>query len=162
MGRKIFCCCRHQSPAARLTRQPVDQISESRRCPSSLPAWTRLADTVVAPAVGRVAHPDGPPRRCYNPAEMAALLGSLATRPESCLSTRYNSHRDYPEWRLVTNLLERGVARPLAAVRFPVVTKAPSDTLISTREEHEASSGRKGERGAALEYPRGGLPVLPL
>lgn len=94
--------------------------------------------------------------------KMAALLGCQATRPESCVSTRYNSHRDYPEWRLVTNLLERGVARPLAAVRFPVVTKAPSDTLISAREEHEASSGRKGERGAALEYPRGGLPVLPL
>ena len=104
----------------------------------------------------------GPPRWCYNPAELVVLWGrSYNSRPESCDSTRYISIGIPLEWRLIANLLERGVAKPIATVRFPVVTKAPR-TLISAREEYEASSRRTGERGAALEYPRSSVPVLPL
>lgn len=40
--------------------------------------------------------------------------------------------------------------------------ESPSRTLISAREEYEASFGRTGERRAALAYPRGSVPVVPL
>ena len=58
--------------------------------------------------------------------------------------------------------LERGVASPFANRPISRGNESPSHTLISAREEYEASSGQKGERGAALEYFRLGVPILPL
>ena len=85
-----------------------------------------------------------------------------ATHVLSRILTRYNSHPDYSEWRLVTNFLERGVTSPLANRPISRGNESPSHTLIAAREEYEASSGQKGERAAALEYLRLGVPVLPL
>jgi len=82
--------------------------------------------------------------------------------PEGRDSTRYIGIGSPLEWRLIANPLERGVASPNRYSPISGGNESPSHTLISAREEYEASSGRTGERGAALLYPRSGLPVLPL
>jgi len=53
---------------------------------SSLSAWTGLTDTVVLlRPIGSDGRMVGPPRWCYNPAEMVVLLGrSYNSRPECC------------------------------------------------------------------------------
>ena len=85
-----------------------------------------------------------------------------ATHVLSRILARYNSHPDHSEWRLVTNFLERGIASPLANRSISRGNESPSHTLIAAREEYEASSRQKGEGGAALEYLRLGVPILPL
>ena len=47
------------------------------------------------------------------PISLAVQAASLYQKGKGqCDATRYNSHRHSSEWRLFTNLLERGVARP--------------------------------------------------
>jgi len=95
--------------------------------PSSLPAWTGLTDTVVAPTPDRLPRPHGrPAAMVLQSGRNGGFIGAQDnSRPESCDLTRYIGIGIPLEWRLIANLLERGVAKPIARVRFPVVTKAP-------------------------------------